>query len=220
MLMPAGCENEKTTVVVETEIQGLQFIDTYHDTELLPEVAIQNGGQIVISVCRGTDWASYTWNAESTAAIRHFYDLAVKHKDFGCTAKIRAQLDDYLPLPENEVFLALDFAGVGIVSDADWDETHPAGASLADLFNYRTNTYYPFIRQGYQPFRGSLVRNLSNPLTAFQKEDFRCLRGGTFMSFYTTQRPTADATHRFTVTLTTDEGQEIVLTTQAIDCTK
>lgn len=42
-----------------------------------------------------------------------------------------------------------NFRSLSIVSDADWDDNHPAGTPLDDLFEVSFAVYGPYIRNGY-----------------------------------------------------------------------
>ena len=54
--------------------------------------------------------------------------------------------DDYW---SHQSFSADDFISVNITSDSDYDEQHPAGASLADIVRFVSLSSYQFIRNGY-----------------------------------------------------------------------
>ena len=53
-----------------------------------------------------------------------------------------------------------NFHELHIVSDADWDEEHPAGTLLDDILSVRMYSFAEFIRNGYH----DLARNKSEPL--------------------------------------------------------
>ncbi len=60
--------------------------------------------------------------------------------------------EEFVFIGEEPSFLAHDFVSIGIVSDAAFDETHPAGTSLADIVIYDSQSSKPFIDSGYQMY--------------------------------------------------------------------
>lgn len=43
-----------------------------------------------------------------------------------------------------------DFVSIDIVSENDWDESHPAGTSLNDVFRFASSSPYKYIASGYK----------------------------------------------------------------------
>lgn len=74
------------------------------------------------------------------------YDvIGKKHNDMTYN-KIEHRNDPAFP----HYYLAVDFVSINVISDRDFDETHPAGTSLNDLVRFTAYSPYNYIQRGYQ----------------------------------------------------------------------
>lgn len=72
-----------------------------------------------------------------------FAELSEKHSDRDFSGNL---LEDNLP---KNFFFAHDFSSISITSDADYDEAHPAGNSLADIARFITVTPAKYVASRY-----------------------------------------------------------------------
>ena len=94
---------------------------------------------------------------------------------------------------------------ISIVADKDFDEAHPAGALLNDLFDIRYPRYNSFIKNGYEPNDYDNVRDYSldsiSHLSDFKGEILFPERA----KFYLKNHPSDKGKYTFTVTFTFDK---------------
>ncbi len=117
-------------------------------------------------------------------------------------------------------FQMYSFVSVEITSDADYDDLHPAGSSLADLFIFESTSAKPFVDSGYemyeyvwwidgQTYETPLypVRKKASELTEYDLmllcTDREDIAGKLEFESY----PTLSKTHTFTVTFTDERGE-------------
>ena len=140
-----------------------------------------------------------------------FAYLANKHNDTSWNQWV------YMPFLVTDVAVALihDYTSIQITSDADFDEEHPAGASLGDIIEFQGHTYKPLLDRQYLYSTGSLwydpteVKKVLNTLTW---EDLAVLtkfeRGVPDFRFNFLSLPTASKVHTFKIKFTSDTGSE------------
>jgi len=63
--------------------------------------------------------------------------------------KYKARVEVGSPDP---TFIVHDFQAVHVISDADYDDLHPAGTSLNDLARFLALSAYPYIQNGYKEY--------------------------------------------------------------------
>ena len=95
-----------------------------------------------------------------------------------------------------------NFSKMGVTSNADWDEEHPAGTLLDDILWAEFWSYADYIRSGYETGGGNNVQMLVEDLKA---DDMQMIRD--YVIIYFTKTPTIDPIHTLTVEWTTVEGE-------------
>lgn len=111
----------------------------------------------------------------------------------------------------NRGALADNFRSLSIVSNADWDEAHPAGTPLDDLFEVGLAVYGPFIRNGYtyveEPSYGlSCYVGVRKRMDQLEPPDMEAsVNDGP--ALYILSYPTLAREHTLTLTITTTEGK-------------
>ena len=107
---------------------------------------------------------------------------------------------------------------LNIVSDQDYDATHPAGSSLNDLFLVKYACVEHFLQNNYDMTRtdqqvalGLYVWQFMESVDAFNQKQPTLV--WFYFWFYPTERPTGNKQHRFTITYKNVEGKELVATT-------
>lgn len=125
----------------------------------------------------------------------------------------------FIDKPANMVF-DYDLEKISIVSDADFDAEHAAGAELGDIVEYVGFSPYKFIKDGYalsnirkkqnfindrENFGFQIIEKRVSELTS---EDLKMLgENHDFGYLYFPLPPTKSKSHNFTIRLTTDEGK-------------
>ncbi len=145
---------------------------------------------------------------------RDFDALCEKHGDMTFNRKIRVNPASAVPS-----FPAVDFLSISVVSDADYDENHPAGTSLNDLITAEYSTAKPYIDSGYTQHghEDGLIRysTMTKNLALLSADDL-ILVGGGYLSgglgslvdgLIFENEPTLSKTHTLTVTMTADDGR-------------
>lgn len=99
-----------------------------------------------------------------------------------------------------------------VVSDADYDEAHPAGTSLVDILNLKARSAREIIESGYDialcPQKYSpFGYQLDMPLAQFNGEYRKLVDGQFDLTFTASARTTA--VHRFTVIYRDEDGRTI-----------
>lgn len=151
------------------------------------------------------------------AEYDEYMDLCRKHSDLNYVRKVRWMAGSFFGYE----YFDIDPVAIDVVSDADFDELHPAGTSLGDLFYFNSLTPYPFIKNGYSGEELTLICKRLNELTAEEMVLSMHLGGlvdncadwnenypnGTpdpFLSLPLESRPTAEQVHTLTVTIKDD----------------
>ncbi len=102
--------------------------------------------------------------------------------------------------------IGLDFLSIDVVSDSDYDESHVAGTSLADITLFYGGTLKPFIDSGYAPTgRHTNYSSVESLLTDLTPDQLTLLHSLMYLKFVSL--PTLSKTHNFTVTMTADDGR-------------
>lgn len=117
-------------------------------------------------------------------------------------------------------FQMYSFISVDIISDAAYNDSHPAGTSLADLFIFDAKSSKPYIDSGYKKYEtvwevdGSILRYEHYPVHKKVSDlkpydlmmlygEWNCIVG----RFYFKSLPNLSKTHTFTVTFTDERGE-------------
>lgn len=102
--------------------------------------------------------------------------------------------------------LADSFVDIDIVSDAEYDDEHPAGTSLADIVRVSFRTFYPFVSGETKHASSEEVYKFVAELTF---EDLTLVEvGDDTFAFHFETPPLSAQQHNFTITFITDEGVE------------
>lgn len=127
---------------------------------------------------------------------------------------------------------ANNFRELHVVSNADWDEEHPAGSLLDDILLVRLYSYANFIHEGYPGKNDdtflskrkylSVIKKLMSDLTPADMEMIYCCEVNDFSidTLYPvivfTSAPTLEKEHTLTLRWTTVEGD---VKTASVTCT-
>ena len=76
-------------------------------------------------------------------------DLCTKHNDLNYRHRVSLM---GRRIPVEDIFIDTDFVSVSLVTDADYDAAHPAGADLSDIVRFISCSPYPFIKSGYSSY--------------------------------------------------------------------
>ena len=127
---------------------------------------------------------------------------------------------------------ANNFRELHVVSNADWDEEHPAGSLLDDILLVRLYSYANFIHEGYPGKNDntflskrkylSVIKKLMSELTPADMEMIYCCEVNDFSTdtlypvIVFTSAPTLEKEHTLTLRWTTVEGD---VKTASVTCT-
>ena len=161
------------------------------DATFIADISVFN----VSGVKSTTYYPNYTWCHDSI--LSKFHEYAVFYGDtsfWGRHFQKRNGNGCMMPLKS-----------ISIVADKDFDEAHPAGALLNDLFDIRYPRYNSFIKNGYEPNDYDNVRDYSldsiSHLSDFKGEILFPERA----KFYLKNHPSDKGKYTFTVTFTFDK---------------
>ncbi len=100
--------------------------------------------------------------------------------------------------------LADSFVDIDIVSDAEYDDEHPAGTSLADIVRVSFRTFYPFVSGETKRASSEKVYKRVSELTP---TDMILVEATPVVFTFTFRTPPLSAQqHNFTIIFTSDEG--------------
>ncbi len=111
-------------------------------------------------------------------------------------------------VPIENPALANELTRVSIVSDADYDELHPAGTPLDDIVRLSWSSFYPFVENGYT---GDRVVSYDKTLDELEPEELILVAlsaGPVELRFVTA--PTEEQVHTVTLTITDDNGSTFI----------
>ena len=111
---------------------------------------------------------------------------------------------------ERDAF-AENFRSISMTSDADWDESHPAGTPLDDLFEVSVGAYGPYIRNGYvyigdPAFRLYCYTSICKRMDQLEPSDLEVISDRS-LSLNILSYPTVEREHTLTLTITTTAGK-------------
>ncbi len=151
-------------------------------------------------------------NYQSTGALKESYDaLCQKHNDMTYNREFVTR-DGFGP--HRTMSLGIDFTSIDIVSDADFDEDHRAGESLADITGFWCVSYRPYIDSNYtldvpntNLGKVSTIRESLTYITPGNKLSLLEARYSNMVTLFFQSLPTLSKSHTFTVTMTADDGR-------------
>lgn len=155
-----------------------------------------------------------------------YIELCNKHKDYGYTHKIKVLPfkgeDSGCGYVSGYTYWDITPVSIDVISNADFDENHPAGARLNDIVLFTTFSPYPFIKNGYTG--KEFVKN-KKTLDQYTQDDFKlifCVAEAPIYSYidednfgclsFTTE-PTVNKEHTLTITIKDDYGRTFSDTT-------
>ncbi len=209
ILILCGCYREVTK---PSEIYLRSYVMSYYDVDGIVLTAYKESARITVNNLVDGWIGGYTDEGEKKEA----YDaLCEKHGDMTFCRTVLKMPGEYVAYP------GVDYVSIEITSDADFDDRHPAGSSLADIATFISSSVKPYIDNGYvYPIYGdpgSAVKKLVSDLIpedlVLTGEDrvtaYRPIPAvvGYFGALEFRQKPTLSKTHTFTVTLTADDGR-------------
>ena len=116
----------------------------------------------------------------------------------------------YHNMSPSEIACAVPLKSINVVADRDFDETHPAGVSLNDIFTLKYDTKYSFIKKEYNNGGDPNVASTYSPADSVSVlSDFRgasLFSSDFFAPLFFNKLPDAPGKYTFTVTL--DFGED------------
>lgn len=171
----------------------------------------------------------YTFLDKGKEQEENYNKLCKKHNDYGYKHKVTV-IDESIIM--SNIYVDFDPVRIEIISDCDFDEAHPAGSSLSDIFYFRSFTPYPFIKREYTGEKYTLINKRLDQLTAeelilslhFEKVfdstyEMRQLLGDNLRPQIILQHqnfPIDKQEHNLTITLTDSNGNGYTYTSAVI----
>jgi hypothetical protein len=210
----AGCEKGRRNSTPVSWIYRRSFAMVFSETKNIElEGAFHKNRAIIY--CPVYFDESFSYRYDDTGAKKEIYDsFCEKYGD------MTYNRGDYVYLSESHTFQMYSFVSVDIVSDADFDQAHPKGTSLADLIIFQATSSKPFVDSGYKMYESVWEvdgRTYTHPYYPIHKRvseltayDFMMLYGigyhsETWLNFEAL--PTLSKEHIFTVTFTDERGE-------------
>ena len=170
------------------------------------------------------DWAY----KPSEEQYNKYIKLCNKHEDYGYTHEIqilsakRTEDNNAPGYVKGYTYWDITPVSIDVTSNADFDENHPAGASLNDIVLFTTFSPYQFIKNGYTG--KEFVKN-KKTIDQYTQDDFKlifCVGSAPIyndldddnygcLSF--TTEPTVNKEHTLTITIKDDYGRTFSDTT-------
>ena len=153
------------------------------------------------------------WGGEREDCIKHYLPVDTPNYDYPENDYMKyATRNNDLKYNEIELYKSYlhrtacsdNFKAIHVIAADDWDEKHPAGTLLDELFSLKAVSYAPFIREEYKGEKQTKIDKLLPDLTA---EDLSMLN--VEMEFFAKSLPAdKQKIHELTFTFVTDEGVE------------
>lgn len=197
------------------------YITTYYDNQEFVLNVTDNGNIHIEGI--GGGWLC-GWESEGREKV--IYDsLCVLHNDMSYNKK-----RDYIVSTNWGYSFKGDIASIDVVSNADFDEQHPANASLNDVMRMLSVSLYPYILSGYKntfnwehdlpesfrcekylsehvPYMGDAecYHPIDKRLTELTKSDLILVDFYTFLVFE--KQPDMMKEHKLTITIRLSDGR-------------
>lgn len=100
-------------------------------------------------------------------------------------------------------------SAIEITSDNTWDETHEAGAPLADCFDISYVSFAEYMDSKYDDKKRKTVdTTITKPLTELSENDLRIIRTywNRDLTLYVTSHPTLEKRHNLSITFRIEDG--------------
>lgn len=168
------------------------YIQEYSKVEgIVAEVELES---ITVSIVRGHSVSMF-----STGNDKLLYDnLCAQNNDLGYNEEYWF-MEDKKP---EIICIYPDLVDIEIVSNADFDASHPAGTSLKECVEFSGTLYKKFIDNCYPSYEPAKT---TAPLNELQEDDLQLLSVGFRLTF--NREPEQNKAHRFTITVTDKEGK-------------
>lgn len=125
-------------------------------------------------------------------------------------------------MSEREIVCTAPLKSINVVADRDFDESHPAGTSLNDIFTFKYLAYYSFVKNGYKNGGGDVPAEYPTDSVAVLSK----FKGASLFSDYLSplflnKLPDAPGKYTFTVTLAFGEdpltGEKVTVPPASIE---
>ena len=203
-----------------TERISPSYVCQYNEFKKISASQIDNGAIVV-----GVNGFSMFYNIDSQGEEKRIFDsLCVKHNDLSYNKEIR-----YIVALPNQ-YLACDFTSINVTSDADFDDLHPMGSSLNDIFRFMSWSPYRYILDGYRYYEEKAKkvskyfknyygndwfdyskRSCNYPVDKMacdiDPDDMTLLGEISICVLKAESNPTISKQHNLTITLTADNGK-------------
>lgn len=177
-------------------IDGKRYSKTFYTGYLLPETFnIANGGTGELAV-GSEDVIPILFQGQVVTPVSYgelFNSIADKTGG--------GNYNNYLVYPV--IAVSKNIVSVNLMSNADFDASHPAGTPLDDLVIFHALTSYDFIQNGY---KGERYKTIHKKLNELSEDDLMYIMvNGSYILF--TKMPEMEMNHRLTMTVKFDDGQ-------------
>lgn len=218
-------ERYVTQYVLPKDNHGIRYYYKFLDSTCVVKFDI-NIGDIVSMLSKDREYYEYK-------------EISLKHNDLHYVRDVEYEIPGPSTFSGYSYF-DVDPVKIEIVSNKDFDDEHPAGTSLGDLFYFQSITPHPFIKNGYSGEEFTLINKRLNELTAedmilsipdqliewrSQRErdripqhikDTMNYKGCDIMTaqiaLLRSDFPTKEKVHTFTITITDDYGNKFTNT--------
>ena len=125
------------------------FILLYFQYENI-EVRYEDGGEMIFEVVYNGDAVAAKYSVKEDAD--NSYILNSYSARYGDTAYNRESTINSIAgiTDKNQCAHVPDIVRISVISDADFDNVHPAGSELGDIIHWSSCSRYPYIQNGYR----------------------------------------------------------------------
>ncbi len=131
-----------------------------------------------------------------------FQPFAEKYNDLSYNKRIAT--------PNAHQVLANELRTISVVSDADYDDLHPAGTPLNDIVHFAGNSFYNYIQSGYNDYAWN---TFDKPLNELAENDLKLIEISCYETYaYLIGHMTGEGWFRFVPAPTISQEHNITLT--------